>query len=173
MSLHLDLLNQARHLARMDPRRPRQTNLRRAVSAAYYALFHYLIDQACRNALGTQQAQVAYRQVIARGLEHGGMKSACRSFAGGQLPLVVRRGLPAGFVVPDELRNVAQAFVDLQEQRHLADYDLSWNLTRAQALDLVQQADQARIQFEHWDDRDLKKFFLTCLMTWKVLAQRT
>jgi hypothetical protein len=68
MSLHMDLLQQARRLARLDPNRPRQANLRRAVSAAYYALFHYLIDQACRNAVGTQQTQQGFRQSLARGL---------------------------------------------------------------------------------------------------------
>ena len=38
MSLHQDLLAQARHLLRKEPRRPKQASLRRAVSAAYYAL---------------------------------------------------------------------------------------------------------------------------------------
>jgi uncharacterized protein (UPF0332 family) len=39
-----DLLEQAKTLAATDPRRPRQSSLRRAVSAAYYALFHEIID---------------------------------------------------------------------------------------------------------------------------------
>ena len=48
MSLHADLLKQARHLATKEPRRPSQASLRRAVSAAYYALFHRLVDEATR-----------------------------------------------------------------------------------------------------------------------------
>jgi len=40
MSLHADLLDQAEQLAQLDPRRPKQANLRRSVSSAYYALFH-------------------------------------------------------------------------------------------------------------------------------------
>lgn len=39
MSLHADLLKQARHLATKERRRPSQASLRRAISAAYYALF--------------------------------------------------------------------------------------------------------------------------------------
>lgn len=35
-----DLLEQAVHLARREPGRPRQASLRRAISTAYYALFH-------------------------------------------------------------------------------------------------------------------------------------
>jgi uncharacterized protein (UPF0332 family) len=172
MSIHIDLLLQARRLARLDPMRPRQANLRRAISSAYYALFHYLIDQACRSVLGTHQAQLPYRQVIGRGFDHGSMKRACRSFAGGNLPQGVARGLPAGFAIPNDLQNVAQTFVELQEQRHLADYDLSQRFARAEVLALVAQADQARLQFHHMNDRTMQRFFLACLMTWKTLVNR-
>lgn len=34
-----DLIEQAHHLATEEPRRPKQASLRRAVSAAYYAVF--------------------------------------------------------------------------------------------------------------------------------------
>lgn len=84
----------------------------------------------------------------------------------------VSRGLPAGFAIPNVLQNVAQTFVVLQEQRHLGDYDLSQNFTRSDVLALVQQADQARIQFQQITDLTIKKFFLACLMTWKVLGNR-
>jgi hypothetical protein len=45
MSLHADLLEQAGHLAQFDPTRPKQANLRRAVSSANYALFHMLASE--------------------------------------------------------------------------------------------------------------------------------
>lgn len=44
-----DLLHQADHLARWDRRRPKQASLRRAVSTAYYALFHLLISTAVKH----------------------------------------------------------------------------------------------------------------------------
>jgi hypothetical protein len=44
--LHSDLIEQAQHLAKREPNRPRQASLRRAVSTAYYALFHMLISDA-------------------------------------------------------------------------------------------------------------------------------
>jgi uncharacterized protein (UPF0332 family) len=47
------LLEQAVTLARLDSRRPKQANLRRSISAAYYALFHLLIDEACRAQIGS------------------------------------------------------------------------------------------------------------------------
>jgi hypothetical protein len=44
--VHEDLLEQAVRLAMLDVRRPKQANLRRAVSSAYYAVFHLLVDEA-------------------------------------------------------------------------------------------------------------------------------
>src|SRR5467141_3575239 len=44
-----DLLEQARHLANRERKNPRQASLRRAVSTAYYALFHLLIHEATLN----------------------------------------------------------------------------------------------------------------------------
>lgn len=48
MSLHTDLLKQATILATREPRRPFQASLRRAASAAYYALFHLLVEEGTR-----------------------------------------------------------------------------------------------------------------------------
>jgi uncharacterized protein (UPF0332 family) len=172
MTIHRDLLQQARRLAQLDPLRPRQANLRRAVSSAYYALFHYLTDRACRMMIGTQLPQAPYRQVIARGFDHGTMKEACRSFSGGNLPPAIRRRLPRQFIVPMALRNVARAFVELQEQRHSADYDLSQHLTRAEVFALVRQAEHALTHFDAVADRTLKKFFLSCLWAWKGISKR-
>ena len=39
--MHEDLFQQAAELATIDAKKPKQANLRRAVSAAYYAVFHY------------------------------------------------------------------------------------------------------------------------------------
>lgn len=49
VALANDLLEQAYHLARKEPKRPRQASLRRAISTSYYALFHLLISEATRN----------------------------------------------------------------------------------------------------------------------------
>ena len=48
MTLANDLLAQAKHLATKEPRRPRDASLRRAVSSAYYALFHLLTAEASK-----------------------------------------------------------------------------------------------------------------------------
>ena len=48
MALSNDLLEQALHLATRESKRPRQASLRRAISSAYYGLFHLLIGEATR-----------------------------------------------------------------------------------------------------------------------------
>jgi hypothetical protein len=168
--VHEDLIAQARGLARLDARRPRQANLRRAVSAAYYGLFHFLIDATCRQSMGTGHPQLPYRNVLGRAFSHKAMKGACRSFAGGVMPTRVANALPSGFVVPVEI--LAQEFVHLQAQRHLADYDRSASFLRADVLFLVQSVDDAIRGFRLLPTSDAKKFFLACLWAWSVLGNR-
>jgi hypothetical protein len=43
VSLASDLLDQASTLAELDPMKPKQASLRRAISAAYYLVFHLLM----------------------------------------------------------------------------------------------------------------------------------
>jgi hypothetical protein len=49
MSYADQLLEQARHLAHRERKRPRQASLMRAVSTAYYAFFRLLISEATLN----------------------------------------------------------------------------------------------------------------------------
>jgi hypothetical protein len=70
MSLHDDLLIQAQQLAQWDPRRPKQVNLRRAISSAYYALFHLLSSET--SALFAAERGLAAR--INRTLNHGDVR---------------------------------------------------------------------------------------------------
>ncbi len=95
-----DLLEQAEFLANRDPLSPKQASLRRAVSTAYYALFHLLIDEAVGNWRVARQ-----RGVLARTFDHGKMKSVCEALvtnfykggspsAGVQLKTWPRRSVP-------------------------------------------------------------------------------
>ena len=65
------------------------------------------------------------------------MKEACKSFGGGTLKKGVAKGLPVGFTIPGEIRRLADAFVDLQDKRHLADYDLTERFKRSDVLRVI------------------------------------
>lgn len=73
-----DLIATARRLARANAKKPRQAELRRAVSTAYYALFHALARNCADLFVGTGDARSkgAWSQVY-RALEHGFAKNAC------------------------------------------------------------------------------------------------
>src|SRR5258708_8316828 len=66
-----DLLELAQLLANLEPTNPRQACLRRAVSTAYYALFHLLISEATLN-----WGRLELRSELGRIFEHGRMKNA-------------------------------------------------------------------------------------------------
>jgi hypothetical protein len=69
-----DLLDQAYHLANKEDN-PSQASLRRAVSTAYYALFHLLIDEAVGKWAVERQ-----RGAIGRTFEHKAMKVVCEDY---------------------------------------------------------------------------------------------
>jgi hypothetical protein len=74
MAFHDDLLEVAYQLADLHPERTHQASLRRAVSTAYYALFHLLITEATAN-----WAQPELRATLGRCFDHGPMKAASQN----------------------------------------------------------------------------------------------
>jgi hypothetical protein len=138
MAYHDDLLEQARVLAYTTP--PTQASLRRAVSSAYYAVFHLLIADATSN-----WSNVPLRPALGRAFDHGLMKTASNRLLNksefpfiGEDPLVVA-----------SLRFVAARFSQLQEDRHFADYNLTKDLDQVDALDRIKDAETI---FTRWTE---------------------
>ena len=146
MSLQGDLLKQSRQLATREPRKPKQASLRRAISTAYYAFFHLLVDEATKLLLGSSPSRKNLRLCARRAFVHSNMKEAAKGFASGAVSEKIAPGLNALAVQP-ELENLAGVFIELQQARHEADYDALRIFTKAEALELVSQAEQA---FDDW-----------------------
>jgi hypothetical protein len=127
LSMSSDLLAQARALAKNEPKKPKQASLRRAISAAYYALFHLLTEEAA-NAMCAGSKSADLRMIVRRAFEHTAMKNAAKGFGAGN-PAEVWKPLLAA-PSPD-LQRVARSFVDLQEARAQADYDLSLHFSNS------------------------------------------
>lgn len=139
MAYHDDLLLQAVQLAHKEPKNPKQASLPRAVSTAYYALFHLLIGAACSN-----WSQGALRTRLSRAFDHQTMKAASNRIQNTQQ-------FPFSSEDPStvaDLRTVGKAFTQLQEKRHIADYDNTTFWTRTDALKQVKSAEQA---FQAWN----------------------
>lgn len=82
------------------------------------------------------------------------------------------KGLPPTFQIPNEIRAVATAFVELQENRHLADYDLTERFSRSDVIALIEQAETVIEDFAGLANSNERKFFLACLWAWNTLAAR-
>jgi hypothetical protein len=119
-----DLLELAQQLTDLHPEKPHQASLRRAVSTAYYALFHLLISEATVN-----WARPDLRARLGRCFDHGPMKNASKITVA-QVNRDAKGNLLAGSekTVALHLRTVANAFIQAQQRRNDADYkmDKEW-----------------------------------------------
>jgi hypothetical protein len=166
MSLSTDLLEQAGHLARREKKRPKQASLRRAISASYYSLFHLLLAEAAKRVV----SDANLRRLVSRAFSHTEMYRAARCFAsGGSLPAQVAAAFSGS--IPLELRQVAEAFVDLQQARHDADYNLLKSFARQEALDHVATAQGASTAWNtvkaRASDKVAVELFLSSLLLWE------
>jgi uncharacterized protein (UPF0332 family) len=134
MALHDELLEQAQHLATREHRQPRQASLRRAVSSAYYALFHLLIAEAVSKwKISTQRPQ------LARIFEHARMNAASERVLNMKLfPFTGHDPAVVG-----NLKKIATTFSQLYEQRQTADYDLATQWSRTEVLALIESVVEA------------------------------
>jgi uncharacterized protein (UPF0332 family) len=173
-----DLLALARMLAGSEPRRPKQATLRRAVSTAYYGLFHFLIEESTALLCGAGQGDAAFRQLAARAFVHGKMRSVCAEFVKPNPQQVHALLNPfwtrLAIANNPQARLIAQTFIDLQDDRHAADYDLSVSFSRPVALSAVTRAEGA---VNAW--RQLKaanpeacRLYALALILWPSLAGR-
>jgi len=173
-----DLLAQARMLARREPRRPKQATIRRAVSTAYYGLFHFLIEESTSLLFGTGQRDAAFRQLAARAFVHGKMRSVCAEFIKPDASHVHRLLQPfwvrLHFIQNPQAQLIAQTFIDLQDDRHIADYDLSVSFSRQDALNGVTRAEMAVIAWRQLKvaNPDIVRLFAMALILWPSLAGR-
>lgn len=143
------LLRQADELAYREggPGQPRNTNLRRATSAAYYALFHAMSWALARHLLpdGSDE-ELAH---VCRALEHGALQKACGWVAKGEKPPDEMTSVVAAAKQDPRVVDIADALLELRVQRHAADYDHMADFTKPGVLSLI---DMARDAVEKLDD---------------------
>ena len=146
-----DLLDIATHLADgMGDRAhgtPKQTELSRAVSCAYYAMFHTLAACCADTMIGTTPSarpNQAWRQAY-RALEHRQTKGRCPSHQMMSLFLA-------------EIQKFGEHFIEMQRQRHSADYDPLFELRRSQVNQLVEETANRIAQFNAVDVSDRRAF---------------
>lgn len=184
MALSHEFLDLAARLVALDPRRPRVITLRRAVSAAYYAVFHRLIGDAMGSTLGGP-ASVATNNpanprtqridhVIGRWFTHTRMKTVSGWFrqpAGAPRAIQAMLTVGADSYVPPALQLVAKYLSDLQLARHAADYDPGHRLTRIEARQFVDKATHAFTLCDTLAGHPMYRLYLLLLLTGDEIAR--
>lgn len=135
-----------------------EVHRRRAISAAYYALFHLLVEESTYVVASTWSSVL--RDGLHRTYDHTDMKNVCERFKKRNLEqkyvglfdkasTALSRGTSGGSIVKigNDFRIVVTAFVDLQEARHIADYQANCTHEQLEAENNVAKMNEA---FDGW-----------------------
>jgi hypothetical protein len=164
MSLPDDLLAIARALTELDPTRPRQASLKRAVSTAYYALFDLLVAEFARLFI---RDDIGLAGLIGRTVNHKPLREVSKIFSNATISLPKSLQQKNGlFAVPPDLQAVAQAVKEMQEERELADYDHSRTYTRKEVELRVEQVAAAFLAWGRVRQTDAARLYLACFLLW-------
>lgn len=164
------LLEQARHLARRERTRPRQASLRRAISTAYYALFHFLIREAVRQ-IGPNLDEGNDNRVY-RWFDHGTMYRVARAFS----EEVVRIPNSKEVLISGNSRSIrfiALTFAQLQELRHAADYDPGASFQREDVMEKIDRIGTAFLLWPTVRRSPESGTLLISLLLWEKWGRRT
>jgi len=156
------LLDQADRLVAPPARgAARQADLRRAISNAYYAVFHAVVTEAADRFAGRSRSQrqgPLYRTIY-RGIEHNRLRKLCDEFANSKgkdkdkLSDQMKRCLeyaPRGAFGP-EWEDWARSVAGLYQKRMEADYDPKLRVSPSDAVLAVRLARTAVAQFRAAD----------------------
>ncbi len=153
--LPADLIEIARELVNRD--HPGQTHLKRAMSTAYYAMFHALCKNNADSLVGPigtpDRSRHAWNQAY-RAVEHGYAKNQCKD--------TVMEDFP------ETIRNFARHFVRAQELRHEADYDPAISFTPQEVIKVIDETGAMIDNLMNSEFKDRKAFAV-----WTTMKKRT
>jgi len=120
----------------------------RAISAAYYAIFHELCETVATSFVGgpgAARSTKAWKQAY-RALDHYDAKKRCNQVSAGN------GSFPAG------IKNFAREFSMLQDQRHSADYDPMYRIDIGATEAEIIRAEKAIDDFRNCSPKDRGAF---------------
>ncbi len=127
-----ELLQLAREIVNLHPNEAHQGSLRRALSTAYYALFHLLISDAVASC-----TEPRLRASLARMFDHGPMMQASERKMSALKDFFKQRPAKGQeYDLNDHLYSIAETFSEAHYNRHEADYNLirEWQPTEVSLL---------------------------------------
>jgi hypothetical protein len=141
---------------------PRQADLRRAISNAYYGLFHAVATEAADDLVGRTQRHTPRYALVYRSIDHRSLRGICEEVIKPTLPARYRAHEPRGGF-GDDIIALATAAVDLQEKRHSADYDPLFRARMSDAVLAVATARTALVRLRN-SNRTRRKTFLSLVV---------
>jgi hypothetical protein len=144
------LLEQAERL--LEPRRPglliRQADRRRAISAAYYAVFHFTLIAVADQFVGKEERETERYALAYRSIDHSKLEGLCKVASTARID---RKSKYAKFIPEngfgESVREFASLLLELKEKRNAADYDPSHWVKIADARRAISAAQSAIQQF--------------------------
>ncbi len=162
------LLEAADRLAPAEPGRgrPPYTAHRRAVSTAYYAVFHAISARVAETVFAT--ADTAFRQRVRRWIGHGDIRAVARwvsqlqGTTGGSPPphigaLLAPSGGPA--LIDTDTAAIADGFLELNDKREQADYDHESVFTRPDTRGHIVLAERVVAVVERAQSDETTRYF--------------
>ncbi len=141
---------------------PTEADCRRAVSTAYYALFYQLCEMASRSLTGVLDHQLSRaRYQVFRSLTHGNAYERCTATK------------DSGLDFPEAVQKFAVTFIELKEERELADYCPECSYSQKSAEDYLSQAETALADLNSIDDEHKRAFSLYILLSKNKYSNRT
>jgi hypothetical protein len=136
-----------------------QADFRRAISTAYYAIFHFCLTAAADIIVGMESRLTPAYRLVYRSVDHRTLRGLC-----GQLSQTSPQNVA---IIPStgfgKIADFARVTANLQEQRIMADYDPFLSFTDVGAILAISEARQAIDWFKACDDEQ-QKAFLTMLL---------
>jgi hypothetical protein len=125
---------------------PRQADLKRAISTAYYAVFHAVLTAAADDFVGVTHRSSPRYALLYRSIGHGSLRTLCEDATKKTISPKYAGYAPTTGFGPD-LIALATAVIDLQEKRHSADYDPLFRVNMSDAILAVATARSAVARF--------------------------
>jgi hypothetical protein len=140
------LFEQAELLVTRHPLKPIQADLRRAMSSAYYGLFHFILTQAADLFVGTSNRSTNEYLGCFRSVDHKTLRELCVDAKKEKPPEKVASSISGG-KFGNEIISFATGLVALQEKRTIADYDVSVTIYKDDMMGAIETARAARDAF--------------------------
>lgn len=110
----------------------RQVDLRRAVSAAYYGVFHFTCAALADHVVGSTHRSSPRHALVYRSVDHRALRELCQGIVRPTPPPKLARHLPPGCIGRDMV-TFSGIVLDLQDGRHRADYDPTATFIRGES----------------------------------------